>query len=153
MTQTDTTYKTETTAKTESSVVVRRTFPYSQDKLWAAWTQPEALKSWFHPGPELETPIAEVDLQVNGRYHMEVHNSHIHGVYKAVEPPHKLVFTWYWQDHEDMTTLVTVEFLAQGTAETEVVLTHERFANTEERDNHEGGWYGCLEELSSYLEE
>lgn len=145
--------QTETTNKTETSVTIRRAFPYSQDKLWAAWTQPAALKSWFHPGPELETPIAEVELQVDGRYHMEIHNSHIHGQYKEIDPPNKLVFTWYWQDYEHMTTLVTVEFLPLGTAETEIVLTHENFANIEERDNHEGGWYGCYAELVRYLKE
>lgn len=143
--------ETVTTSKTDTSVVIRRTFPYSQDKLWAAWTEPAALKSWFHPGPDLVTPVAEVDLRENGRYHMEIFGSHVHGEYKEVKPHDKLVFTWYWQDYEHMTTLVTVEFLAQGTAETEVVLTHERFANIEERDSHEGGWYGCLEQLVSYL--
>ncbi len=143
--------QTVTTAKTETSIIVRRTFPYSPEILWAAWTEPAALKSWFHPGPDLVTPIAEVDLRVDGCYHMEIHSAHVYGEYKVIEPPRKLVFTWYWADFEHMTSLITVEFEPKGTAETEVILTHERFANTEERDSHEGGWYGCFEELNTYL--
>jgi uncharacterized protein YndB with AHSA1/START domain len=144
---------TQTATKTETSVTIRRTFPYSQDKLWAAWTEPEALKKWFHPGRDLVTPEAEVDLRVNGSYHMLIHQAHIHGEYREIEPMSKLVFTWYWRDHEHLTTLVTVEFVAVDTAETELILTHERFQNTDERDNHESGWYGCLDQLESYLDE
>jgi uncharacterized protein YndB with AHSA1/START domain len=145
--------QTPTITRDEKSVVIRRTFPYSQDKLWAAWTEPEALKSWFHPGPDLETPIAEVDLRVDGEYHLEVHNSHVHGRYQEVDPPSKLVFTWYWRDYEHQTSLVTIEFLALGTAETEVVLTHNSFVDNESRDNHIMGWAGCLVELERYLED
>jgi uncharacterized protein YndB with AHSA1/START domain len=141
-----------TATKTETSVVIRRNFPFSQDKLWAAWTEPEAMKKWFHPGADLLTPEAEVDLRVTGDYHLQIHKSHVHGEYQEIDPPHKLVFTWYWRDFEHLTTLVTVEFVALGTAETEVILTHERFENTEERDNHEWGWYGCLDQLERYLE-
>lgn len=142
----------QTTTKTETSVTIRRTFPYSQDKLWAAWTEPEAMKKWFHPGPDLVTPEAEVDLRVNGSYHMLIHNAHVHGEYREIVPMSKLVFTWYWRDYEHLTTLVTVEFVPLGTAETELILTHERFQDTDERDNHEGGWYGCFDELERYLE-
>jgi uncharacterized protein YndB with AHSA1/START domain len=143
----------QTEVKTETSVTIRRTFPYSQDKLWLAWTEPAALKRWFHPGPDLVTPTAEVDLRVNGTYHLEIQNAHVHGEYREIERPNKLVFTWYWRDYEHMTTLITVEFVPLGTAETELILTHERFQNTEERDNHEGGWYACFAELERYLEE
>jgi uncharacterized protein YndB with AHSA1/START domain len=142
----------QTAAKTDTSVTIRRTFPYSQEQLWSAWTEPAALKQWFHPGPDLTTPIAEVDLRVNGRYHLKIHNAHVHGEYREVERPNKLVFTWYWRDYEHLTTLVTVEFVAKGTAETEIILTHERFQNIEERDIHEGGWYGCFAELARYFE-
>ena len=141
-----------TATKNETSVTVRRIFPYSQDKLWAAWTEPEALKKWFHPGPDLMTPEAEVDLRVNGRYHFLIHTSHVQGEYQEVDPPNKLVFTWYWRDFEHLTTLVTVEFVPIGSAETEVVLTHERFQNSEERDSHTEGWYGCFVELERFLE-
>jgi len=46
-------------------------------------------------------------------------------------------------------TLVTVEFRDQR-GETEVILTHERFRNAEERDRHQQGWSGCLERLETF---
>ena len=142
----------QTAVKTDTSVIIRRTLPYTQEQLWYAWTEPAALKQWFHPGPDLKTPIAEVDLRVNGSYHLQIHDSHVYGEYQEVDPPNKLVFTWYWQDHEELTTLITVEFVPVDSAETEIILTHERFQSAEERDNHEWGWYGCIAELERYLE-
>ncbi len=48
------------------------------------------------------------------------------------------------------------EFSARGRTrvrckDTEVVLTHERFPNTELRDRHQQGWTGCLARLSKSL--
>jgi len=41
---------------------------------------------------------------------------------------------------------VTVEFQEKG-QDTEVILTHELFANAESRDKHHEGWSGCLTRL------
>jgi len=44
-------------------------------------------------------------------------------------------------------TLVTVEFHDLGPS-TEIVLTHERLPNLEERGKHSHGWTGCLDQLA-----
>jgi len=64
--------------------------------------------------------------------------------------PEKLVYTWAWEDGSVTGTMVTVEFRDLGN-ETEVVLTHERFTDTEWRDKHNAGWNGCLVRLEKYL--
>ena len=42
------------------------------------------------------------------------------------------------------------EFAERG-GQTELVLTHERFASAEARDAHDKGWVGCLDRLGKYV--
>src|SRR5207302_8414603 len=73
---------------------------------------------------------------------------HLVGVYRLVEPPKKLVYTWRWESEPDAPeTLVTVEFLDRGGA-TDLVLTHELFPNEESKGKHEHRWAGCLDKLA-----
>jgi hypothetical protein len=46
--------------------------------------------------------------------------------------------------------LVTVEFKARG-KQTELTLTHEKFASVESRDRHNDGWTRCLNELGKFV--
>jgi|SRR5579859_1699554 len=71
------------------------------------------------------------------------------GVYKVVDPPSKLVFTWTAKATGDTPTLVTVEFFAAG-EETEIVLTHEKFTDPEVGKRYRGGWGQILEKLAIY---
>jgi hypothetical protein len=45
--------------------------------------------------------------------------------------------------------LVTVELKARG-QQTELTLTHEKFASVESRDRHEDGWGRCLDSLGKF---
>lgn len=45
---------------------------------------------------------------------------------------------------------MTVEFLGKGTS-TEVVLTHEQFADEHMRDENNQGWSNCLHSLARLL--
>ena len=75
---------------------------------------------------------------------------HVHtGVYQLVEPNAKLVFTWT-EEGNDVTTLVTVEFLAHGN-ESELVLTHERFIKPDVAKRYENGWGTIAQKLLAYL--
>ena len=142
-----------TTPTTPVTLRVTRSFPAPCEKVFQAWTDPNALRQWAAPG-DRTTPVAEVDLRVGGRYriHMRAPDGSVErvtGVYQTVDPPHRLVYTWYWETKPDMgETLVTVEFHEHGGA-TQVTLTHERFPNAEVRDKHELGWGGCLVKLSA----
>ena len=148
-----------TTPETRSdiSLTLTRTYAAPREAVFPAWTEPEALKQWFGPTDEFTTPIAEVDLRVGGRYRIgmqppDQEDLHIvGGVYREINPPEKLVFTWSWEEGMDVgETLVTVEFRDVG-GSTEVVLTHERFPSEEARDKHNEGWSGCLARLVKAL--
>lgn len=135
---------------------IERRFAAPREKVFRAWTDPQALKKWFAPSDAFATPEAEVDLRVGGRYRLvmvspdgETHT--VSGVYKEIRAPEKLVFTWAWAGWpEAQETLVTVELHERG-GMTELVLTHERFPNAEVRDKHGEGWAGCLNRLPQAL--
>ena len=108
-------------------------------------------------------PIAEVDLRVGGMYRFGMLEPGkdapyvSYGVYREVNPPAKLVFTWAFEkmpdDDSDFVpaeTLVTVEFIERGVG-TEVVLTYEQFPDEHMRDEHQQGWGGCLESLDRFF--
>lgn len=128
---------------------VRRVFPVSPEQLFRAWTTPEELKRWHAPDP-MTIPLVEVDLRVGGSYRIHMREPggqefQVSGIYRLVEPPRKLVYTWKW-DHEDTETQVTLEFKPQGNG-TELILTHEGLASEDSRARHEHGWTSIVERL------
>ena len=152
-------------------VVIRRTFSAPREVVFRAWTEPEHLKRWFAPSDDYSTPVIEVDLRVGGRYRIGMLRpdggacgprsegtasgagvKYVSGIYQVIQPFDKLVFTWAWETIGMMAdeTRVTVEFFDQG-RQTEVVLTHERLPNQEQRDRHAHGWNGCLDRLGKVL--
>lgn len=135
----------------QTSLQLKRHYPFAREKVFRAWTDPRALKSWFAPDDAYQVPIAEVDLRVGGRYRivMEKPDGESHrvgGVYREISPPSRLVFTWAWESTPERESLVTVE-LRDSDGATELVLTHERLFDDETRARHLHGWTGCLERL------
>lgn len=146
-----------TQLKSPLTLRVRRTFPAPPERVFRAWTDPAELKRWAGPG---ETTVAtvEVDLRVGGRYRINMQAPdgtpyHVVGTYRAVDPPKKLVYTWFWETNPAMgETVVTVEFRDLG-GRTEIVLTHERLPTEEDRRNHETGWTACFDTLAGLVQE
>lgn len=145
-----------TTAPTPITLRLQRTFAAPPERVFRAWTTPAEMKRWKAPG-DMTTPLAEVDLRAGGRYriHMRAPDGALHrlsGVYRVVEPPKKLVYTWQWEHEPDAPEmLVTVEFRGRG-AKTELVLTHELLPNEASRQAHEHGWTGCFEKLAQVVQ-
>jgi uncharacterized protein YndB with AHSA1/START domain len=76
----------------------------------------------------------------------------VSGVYREVEPPSRLAFTWGWEraDGRGHETLVTVELHARGSG-TLLVLTQETFESASAREQHSHGWSSCFECLAEAL--
>ncbi|NIR45810.1 MAG: SRPBCC domain-containing protein [Gemmatimonadetes bacterium] len=139
--------------ETGTSLELTRVIKADPDTVFDAWTQPKHMKRWSCP-EGLNVADVEVDLKVGGRFRIamktpegDTHTAH--GVYKAIERPERLVYTWAWEEQEESgigETLVTVEFNDLG-GSTEVVLKHEGFPSTEARADHEKGWASCLDRL------
>ena len=143
-------------AKAQTTLQLTRTFAAPREKVFRAWTDPEEVKRWFHP-PGYETPSAEIDLRVGGRYRLGMRKLpdgevfYLSGTYREVRRPERLVYTWQWEAEPELgDTLVTVEFHDRG-GSTEVVLTHELFPNEKARGEHERGWSSSFDKLAKIL--
>ncbi len=140
------------------SLKVTRTFRASRQRVFRAWTEPELMMRWFVEG-DAEMSVCEIDLREGGSYRLEGHVGgkkwSIWGSYLEVRPPERLVYTWTWHHdpgfgESEGDTVVTVEFRDRG-SDTELVLTHERFANAKAREEHSQGWNACLDRLARVL--
>jgi len=140
-------------------VVVRRTYNVTREKIFTAWTKPDLVKQWFSPTEDIATPVVEIDLRVGGRYRVgflksgEEQIGFVTGEYREVQVPEKLVYTWQWDEphqYAGCDTLVTVEFLDQGSA-TEVILTHEGISDHTVREHHTMGWNGAFDRLGRFI--
>ncbi len=127
-----------------------------RERVFRAWTDPEALAAWF--GPEgVHTRKVQVDLRPGGRYSLEMHEADgeiypLSGVYREVAAPERLVMTWVWGHGvlDGLETLLTIE-LHEADGGTELVLLHERLPTPTARDKHEDGWTSAFTVLERYL--
>ena len=133
-----------------TTLVLRRTFTASRQRVFRAWISPVALEHWLRPRGMAMT-VRSLDARVGGSFHFDLENGgFIVGTYLHIVPPEKLVFTWSGEALQDRETVVTLDFLDHGPL-TEVVLTHERLGTPERRALVEGGWPSMLDALASVL--
>jgi uncharacterized protein YndB with AHSA1/START domain len=134
------------------SLRVSRVIPADPETLFRAWTDPRELTHWWRQdGKGWAFAEASIDLRVGGRYRLGMTGpdgrTHVAvGVYREIQRPVRLVFTWDWEDPTSRVgaTLVSVEFTDRGGNQTEVVVTHSRFADPARIGRHEQGWTELL---------
>ncbi len=133
-----------------TTLVLRRTFTASRQRVFRAWIEPEALERWLRPRG-MGMTVRSLDARVGGSFCFELENgSSIVGTYLQIVPPEKLVFTWSGKAIQGRETVVTLDFLDQGLV-TEVVLTHEGLSTSESRALAAGGWPSLLDALAEVL--
>lgn len=123
------------------------------EAVFDAWTKPERLVKWW--GPEgFTVPEHTLDVRVGGAWRTVMRSPEgsdhiVNGVYREIDRPHRLVFTWAWEQEDGSRgheTVVTIEFTARDGG-TLVQLTQATFAEKEQRDSHEKGWASSLNDL------
>jgi uncharacterized protein YndB with AHSA1/START domain len=130
---------------------VRRIFNAPPQRIFEAWTRPEALQRWWGVAEGYTTPLAEVDLRVGGSYRLGMLPPDgedlliLVGEYQAIEPPDRLVFTWGLEGQQP--SLITLRFIARG-SRTELVLTHNYEGTEEMAARFQAGWNGMFERLA-----
>jgi uncharacterized protein YndB with AHSA1/START domain len=48
------------------SLSIARSYPVAPEKVWRAWTDPQAVKQWWGPGPGEPVSLAELDVLQGG---------------------------------------------------------------------------------------
>jgi uncharacterized protein YndB with AHSA1/START domain len=158
---------TQTTVEKQNiKLNLTRIFDAPRELVFQAWTEKNQFQQWFGAaacgGATLES--VKMEARVGGKYRFQVRQADGEyftsvGTYREVKSPERLVFTWQFEkdgsgaefgEVEPPEMLVTVEFKARG-QQTELILTHERFASIESRNGHEEGWTRCLNELGKLV--
>jgi uncharacterized protein YndB with AHSA1/START domain len=122
------------------------------------WTSAEALRRWYPPGADWDTPVAEVDLRVGGRLRIVMRSPGGEefgggGEFREIAPPTRLVFTWAWDrpDVAEGAQLVEVDFIERPDGTTTVVLTNRGLRDQASRESHREGWEGSFDNLARVL--
>jgi uncharacterized protein YndB with AHSA1/START domain len=116
------------TTPSEREIVMTRVFDAPRRLVWEAWTNPEHLPHWML-GPEGWTmPVCDLDLRPGGAWHFVWRRADgtemdMHGVYREVAAPERLVSTESWGGDwpETLVTLLLSE-QASRTTMTQTIL-------------------------------
>ena len=138
----------------ESTLVITRLFDAPPARVFDAWLEREEWQAWIGPeGMTCEVPLLEP--RVGGRYRVTMNLSSgdtipVAGVFKVIDRPTTLAFTWGWDGDPSRQSLVTLTFAAKGN-KTELTLRQEGLGTVENRDAHNKGWSSTLNKLDRYL--
>jgi uncharacterized protein YndB with AHSA1/START domain len=143
-------------ARPEITLCLRHKFEAPREKVFAAWTNPEALKRWWCP-PGWYPLNIEIDLKEGGLYRFSMQRESgaqvitAHGVFLKVTVPSQLVYTWKWDGaFPDMPeTCVTIEFRAIA-GETELEL-RQGDLSMGVCAKHLSGWMDAFDRLSAEI--
>lgn len=139
----------------QDELLITRIFDAPASLVFALWTQPEHFRRWMGP-EEFDCPVAEMDLRVGGAYRGMIRSAQygenwFGGTYREIEPNHRLVFTFAWDDGPsgEIETLVTITFTEQG-GKTVQMFHQSPFSSVERRDSHVDGWTSAFEKAAAY---
>lgn len=126
------------------------------ETVFAALTDPAQLPKWWGQADLYQTTGMSVDLREGGAWKTvgvgaDGHEFSVGGVYKTVQPPHRLDFTWA-PDWDAFETLVsyTLEAIDGGTR---LTVRHSGFGeHAGSCGNHATGWERVLGWLTGFLQ-
>lgn len=126
MTTTNKTGTTTFTTPSDLEVAVTRVVAAPRALVFDAWTKPEHIANWML-GPEGWTmPVCEVDLREGGAWHFvwrgqDGTEMDMHGEYREVSPPERMVSTESWG--ADWPETVNTVVFSEEAGHTTIVLT------------------------------
>jgi len=145
------------TTPTDREIYTERVFDAPRERVFAVYTDPELIPEWWGPRGTTAT-VDEMDVRPGGRWRFLIRNSDgsevpaMHGTYREVMPPERLVQTFEWEGMPGHVSVDTVTFEDLG--DRTKVVTTSIFHTTEERDGMlESGMEHGLGETYDRLEE
>jgi uncharacterized protein YndB with AHSA1/START domain len=138
----------------DTTLEITRLFDAPPARVFDAWLNREEWQSWIGPeGINCEVPLLEP--RVGGRYRIAMRLSDgrevpVAGIFKTIDAPRTLAFTWGWENDPTRQSLITLTFREKG-GRTELTLRQEGLGSVSNRDDHHRGWNGALNKLVTYL--
>jgi len=74
------------------------------------------------------------------------------GEYTEIDRPHRLAFTWTFDDNTSNEQLIEIEFTERDGATT-VVFVNSNISQKERRDQQYEGWLACIDNMERALAE
>ena len=150
--------RTEALTSADSELTLTRIFDAPRALVFRAWTDPEQMARWAAPRG-FTRGEASSDVRVGGSYRAcirspEGQDHWVHGVYREIVEPERLVMTHGWLDDQGQPgpmTLVTVTFEALGPRRTRMNFLQTGFTSVASRDGHNEGWTSSFEQLVELL--
>jgi uncharacterized protein YndB with AHSA1/START domain len=142
------------------SLQFTRQLPGPAASAYNAWIDPEQLQQWFRPDEHTRPLLVESDLRTGGDFRLDLTSGagetlRFGGLYRRLDPPRRLVFTWHWADElgidglsED--TYVEITF-SEAANHTILTLFHDEFLTEADLIWHKQFWQGILGQLANYL--
>jgi uncharacterized protein YndB with AHSA1/START domain len=135
-------------------IALERVIPTSPENLFDLWTDPGQLVRWWAPDG-YDCSIDCLDARPGGRWRTVMQKPGgsplaVSGLYRIVERPRRLAFTWAWElpnGESGQATEVTVTFRPVPGG-THLTLIHRHFQTTQERDRHSFGWSSCFDRIT-----
>ena len=124
---------------------VTTTIEATPEEVFPYLIQPDLLLRWMGTW-------VDIDPKPGGTFAVDMGETQVRGSYLAVEPPHRVVFTWGIPGNEQMPAgSSTVEIVLRPENDGTIVeLTH-RDLPVDRLDDHEKGWTNLLGLLARVL--
>jgi uncharacterized protein YndB with AHSA1/START domain len=139
---------------------VRHRFAAAPARVFAAFADGALVSRWLTPAPEVRLEVLSFDFRVGGRYRFAYHvpgtaTMLVNGVYRVIEPPTTIVFTWNIEppdEHAGLHSEVSVALTPDGSG-TRIVIRHALLTQAGAAERHAAGWRGAVRQLSAVLDE
>ncbi len=136
---------------------IRRQLPFSRERVWAAWTNPDALAIWHHPkGVVTPRETIFLDVREGGSYRYDMVNVETGqhyptgGVYLEVRRPERLAFTWGDEGQSEKEAPVIIITLTERDGGTDLLLEAKGVAGHQGDGFIHDGWAEALDGLAEY---
>ena len=141
----------------ERELVITRAFDAPRALVFKLWTDPYHAMKWWGPR-DCPAIYLDMDVRPGGAWRGCLRSTGTGkklwqgGIFREVDPPYRLVFTFSWDEEGErgLETVVTVTF-TEREGKTLMTFRHAPFQSVEERDGHQGGWTSTFDRLAEYI--
>jgi len=137
----------------ENALRLAHRFAGPPGMVWAVWTRPELIRSWFGASHGFRAHDIAVDLRPGGRWSLRNVNGavteYVTGTYHEVIPDKRLCYSYHFEGTEFFST-ISIDLTEDGDR-TMLAFLQTGFPNAQSRDDHETGWSKAIKVMGEAL--